>query len=106
MKFTPTLPQEENFNSYSKHVFFVFTSVVAWKKNKRKRGSISLTIFCLHRENFLFIPTLNPQTKQMAICFFLRKFCFKKSLIYYTSPYIHLSPLALLCLSVVYRTIF
>merc|ERR1719461_1579556 len=95
MKFTPTLPQEENFIPIVNMFFFVFTSVVAWKKNKRKRGSISLTIFCLHRENFLFIPTLNPQTKQMAICFFLRKFCFK-SLLYYTSLYIHSSPLALL----------
>jgi len=61
MEFTPTLPQEENFipygmTPYRKHVFFVFTSVVAWKKNKKKRGSISLTIFCLHRENFSFHP--------------------------------------------------
>jgi len=50
----PHFAPRGKFHSYSKHVFFVFTSVVAWKKNKKKRGSISLTIFCLHRENFLF----------------------------------------------------
>merc|ERR550534_2415997 len=104
MKFTPTLPQEENFIPIV-NMFFL-SSQVLLLGSKRKRGSISLTIFCLHRENFLFIPTLNPQTKQMAICFFLRKFCFK-SLLYTIHLFIYTYlPLHFWCLSVVYRTIF
>merc|ERR1719486_884563 len=103
MKFTPTLPQEENFIPIV-NMFFL-SSQVLLLGNKKKRGSISLTIFCLHRENFLFTHP-KPQAKQMAICFFLHKFCFK-SLLYtiHLFTYTHL-PLHFWCLSVVYTTIF
>merc|ERR1740116_819863 len=107
MKFTPTLPQQENFiHSYSKHVFFVFTSVVAWKKNKKKAWFYFINNLLFTQREFSFHSHPKPQTKQMAICFLLCKFCFK-SLLYTIHLFIYTYlPLHFWCLSVVYRTIF